>query len=65
MELSAALAGRVIVSAQDGSVYAELDGLSISPVAMGDFADAIQHRQWMEQHKAADRFMLDTGWQLP
>jgi len=50
---------------EDGSVYAELDGLSISPVAMGDFADAIQDRKWMEQHKGADRFMLDTGWQLP
>ena len=65
MELSAALAGWVTVCAQDGSVYAELDGLSISPVAMGDFADAIQDRKWMEQHKGADRFMLDTGWELP
>ena len=45
----------------DGSLYATLEGLSITPVSMGEIDDAVDHRTW----ETAPGCMFDSGWRLP
>ena len=46
---------------EDGSVYAELDGVSITPVPMASADDAVSRREWLDDA----RVLRDSGWLLP
>ena len=55
---------KVFISAElvgeDGAVYASLEGLSITPVAMATVDDAVARRAWAKGGDA----LMDTGWLL-
>ena len=74
-ELRAVLVGRGILEAaaadvpagtlaellgEDGSMFASLEGLSITPVAMSLVDDAVAKRSWV----AGGKTMCDSGWLL-
>ena len=56
---------KVFISAElvgeDGSVYASLEGLSITPVAMSTIDDEVNRRTWIED---GGKTMCDSGWLL-
>lgn len=49
------------LSGEDGSIYCELKGLSITPVPMHTIDDAVAARKWIE----GERVLRDSGWTLP
>ena len=55
---------KVYISAQligeDGALFASLDGLSITPVAMALVDDAVARRSWL----AGGGALCDSGWNL-
>lgn len=48
------------LTGEDGSVYCELKGLSITPVPMHTIDDHVSKRKWID----GERVLRDTGWQL-
>ena len=48
------------LTGEDGSVYCELKGLSITPVPMHTIDDNVSKRKWID----GERVLRDTGWQL-